>query len=113
MLILILSGHCKYYRSNNHNEGLVAPADYGSPLCEWLVGWASQPIFFFSFLLLSFRTGDGIGYVRFCSWDVPELGPALGSNGLGGGLGGEFGGLGGGRGGKLGGGRGGRLGGGL
>ena len=53
MLILILSGHCKYYRSNNQSEGLVAPADYGSPLCEWLVGWASQPIFsyrFFSFL---------------------------------------------------------------
>ena len=84
------------------------------PLCA-SGGWGERHNLFLSsfFLLLSFRTGDGIGYVRFCSWDVPELEPALGSNGLGGGLGGEFGGLGGGRGGKLGGGRGGRLGGGL
>ena len=32
------------------------------------------------------RTGDGLGFVRFCSWDVFEGGPALGSGGLGGGL---------------------------
>ena len=56
-------------------------------------GWGGPPklflsSFFLSFFFLSFRTGDGLGFIRFCSWDVSEGGPALGSGGLGGGLGG-------------------------
>ena len=43
----VLTKSTKYYRSNNQSEGLVAPADYGSPLREWWVGSASQPISFF------------------------------------------------------------------
>ena len=77
----------------DQSEGVVARADYGIPVCEWWVGWASQTISFF--FLLSFQTGDGLGFIRFCSWDVSEGGPALGSGGLGGGLGGLGGGLGG------------------
>ena len=52
---------------------MVARADYGIPVCEWWVGWASQTISFFFFL--SFRTGDGLGFIRFCSWDVSEGDP--------------------------------------
>ena len=48
-----------------------------------VVGGVGLPNDFF----LSFWTGDGLGFIRFCSWDVSEGGGALGSGGLGGGLG--------------------------
>ena len=80
-------------------ESLCANGGWGGPHKLFL----SSSFFLLSFFLLSsFRTGDGLGFIRFCSWDVCEGGPALGSGGLGGGLGGLGGGLGG-----VGGGRGG------
>ena len=61
---------------HGQSEGVAARADYGIPVCEWWVG--GPPKLFLSsssFFLSPFRTGDGLGFVRFCSWDVSEGGP--------------------------------------
>jgi hypothetical protein len=53
----VLTKSTKYYRSNNQSEGLVAPADYGSPLCEWWVG-VSVTTYFFLLAFFVFLSGQ-------------------------------------------------------
>ena len=67
-----------------------------------MVGEVGLPNYFF-LLSSSFRTGDGLGFIRFCSWDSlrgePRAGLGGGLGGLNGGHGGSGSGLGGGQGG--------------
>ena len=54
-------------------------AECGFPCMRVVGGVGVTTGFFLSSFFLSFRTGDGLGFIRFCSWDVSEGGPAVGS----------------------------------